>query len=163
MQQLNKMFYPIHGGPTTFKFPLEGKLRIEGWSTLDELAVPEDIDNEHQRFVMVAKDGNATDLTIGRYAGLVSFTENTVGVTSIEIGVYNSGRKAPEAFSEKGDSGALVWHMKNGKAFIVGQLHSGQNKGGSTTNHVTYCTPGEKLLANIKAKFPHADFFRTTW
>lgn len=163
LQQHNQMFYPIGGDPTTFKFPEEGKLRIEGWSTLDELAVPEDIDSEHQRFVMVAKDGNTADLTVGRYTGLVSFTENEVGVTSIEIGIYNSGRKTAEAFSEKGDSGALVWRMKNGKAFIVGQLHSGQNKGGSTTNHVTYCTPGEKLFANIKAKFPHADFFCTSW
>ena len=163
LQQLNKMFHPIAGGPTTFKFPQEGELRIEGWSTLDELAVPEDTDSEHQRFVMVAKDGNATDLTVGRYAGLVSFAENEVGVTSIEIGVYNSGRKTAEAFSEKGDSGALLWHMKEGKAFIVGQLHSGQNKGGSTANHVTYCTPGEKLQTNIKAKFPHAEFFRAAW
>ena len=37
-QQLNKMFYPIGGGQTTFKFPEEGKFRIEGWYTLDELA-----------------------------------------------------------------------------------------------------------------------------
>ncbi|KAI9433422.1 hypothetical protein F5148DRAFT_1301893 [Russula earlei] len=116
LQQLNKMFYPIAGGPTTFKFlPLEGKVRIEGWLTLDELAVPEDIDSKHQCFVMVAKDDNTTDLTVGQYTGLVSFTENDV---------------------EKGDLGALVWHMKKGKASIVSQLHSGQNKGGSTTNHV---------------------------
>ena len=157
------MFYPIDGGPTTFKFPGDGKIRIEGWSTLDELTVPKDIDSDHERFIMVAKDGNSTDLTIGRYAGLVSFTENKVGAISLEIGVYNSGRKIVEPFSEKGDSGALVWHIKNGKAFIVGQLHSGQNKGGLTTNHVSYCTPGEKLRTNIKTKFPHADFFRTSW
>ncbi|KAI9441122.1 hypothetical protein F5148DRAFT_1293406 [Russula earlei] len=80
LQQLNKMFYPIAGGPTTFKFlPLEGKVWIEGWLTLDELAVPEDIDSKHQCFIMVAKDGNAMDLTIGQYTGLVSFTENNVG------------------------------------------------------------------------------------
>ncbi len=157
------MFYPIGGGPTTFKFPEEGKFRIEGWSTLDELTVPEDIDSEHQRFVVVGKDGNTTDLTIGRYAGLVSFTENEVGITSMEIGIYNAGLKTAEVFSEKGDSGALVWRMKNGKGYIVGQLHSGENKGGSTSNHVTYCTPGETLRANIMAKFPHADFFRTGW
>jgi hypothetical protein len=162
-QQLNKMFYPIGGGQTTFKFPEEGKFLIEGWSTLDELAVPDDIDSEHQRFLMVGKDGNTTDLTVGRYAGLVSFTEDDAGVTSIEIGIYNAGRKTAEVFSDKGDSGALVWHMKNGKGYIVGQLHSGENKGGSSSNHVTYCTPGEKLQANIKAKFPHADFFRTAW
>ncbi|KAI9441123.1 hypothetical protein F5148DRAFT_1293407 [Russula earlei] len=76
---------------------------------------------------------------------LVSFTENDVGVTSIEISVYNSGPKTAKAFPEKGDSGALVWHMKKGKAFIIDQLHLGLNKGGSTANHMTYCTPGEKL------------------
>ena len=157
------MFYPIDGGQTTFKPPLQGKFRIEGWSTLDELAVPDDIDSEHQRFVMVGKDGSTTDLTVGRYAGLVSFTENDAGVTSIEIGIYNAGPKIPEVFSDKGDSGALVWHIKNGKGYIVGQIHSGENKGGSSSNHVTYCTPGEKLQANIKAKFPHAEFFRTVW
>ncbi|KAF9071742.1 hypothetical protein BDP27DRAFT_1382371 [Rhodocollybia butyracea] len=158
-QQLRRMFNPIPG-PDSFKVTQDGKLRIEGWSTLDQLAVPEDIDNTNQRCVMVAKDGNATDLTIGRYAGLVSFTENDFGVTSIEIGIYNSGPKTAEPFSEKS---ALVWHVIKGKAFIVGQLHSGQNKGGSTTQHVTYCTPGEKLLENIRAKFPHPDFFRTAW
>ena len=161
--QPNKMFYPIGGGPTTFKFPEEGKFRIEGWFTLDEPAVPEDIDSGHQRFVVVGKDNNTTDLTVGRYAGLVSFTENEVGTTSMEIGIYNAGRKTAEVFSEKGDSGALVWHMENGKGYIVGQLHSAENKGGSTSNHVTYCTPGETLRANIRAKFPHADFFRTGW
>ena len=108
--------------------PEEGKLRIEGWSALNELAGPEDIDSEHQRFVMVAKDGDTTDLTVGRYAGLVSFTENDVGVTSIEIGVYNSGRKTAKAFLVKGDSGALMWHMKKGKAFIVGQLTRARTK-----------------------------------
>ena len=61
--------------------------------------------------MIAGKDGNTTDLTVGRYAGLVSFTENNAGVTSIEIGIYT----------------------------------------------------GEKLQANIKAKFPHADFFRTAW
>ena len=163
------MFYPIDGGPptngspTTFKWPDDGKFRIEGWSALDELLVPKDINSKHQRFVMVAKDGNATDLTIGRYAGLLSFTENEVGITSMEIGIYNAGNKIAEVFSDRGDSGALVWHIKEDRGYIIGQLHSGDNKGGSTSNHVSYCTPGETLRANIMAKFPHADFFRTKW
>lgn len=111
---------------------------------LDELGDPEDIDSEDQRFVMVGKDGNTTDLTVGRYAGLVSFTNHELGTTTMEIGIYNTGSKTVEVFSEKGDLGALVWHMKNGQGYIVGQLHSGENKGGSTSNHVTCCTPGER-------------------
>ncbi|ETW80721.1 hypothetical protein HETIRDRAFT_115919 [Heterobasidion irregulare TC 32-1] len=114
------------------------------------------------RCLIVGKDGNATDLTVGRYAGLVLFTRNEVGIESVELGIYNSGVKCVEVFSAKGDSGSLVWHTKNGQARIVGQLHSGHNKGGSTSNHVTYCTPGWYLLKQIKKRFRHADFYRTT-
>lgn len=53
--------------------------------------------------------------------------------------------------------------MKNDKAYMFGQLHSGQNKGGSTSNHITYCTPGWYLLEQIKKKFQYANFYRKTW
>ncbi|KAG8743173.1 hypothetical protein FRC10_000315 [Ceratobasidium sp. 414] len=157
------MFNPQGGGATTFQFPEEEKLRIEGCVTKEDLANPAEFDSEGQRCLMVGKDGNTTDLTVGRYAGLVSFTRNKVGIESVELGIYNSGVKYAEPFSAKGDSGSLVWHTANGKARIVGQLHSGNNKGGSTDNHVTYCTPGWHLLDQIRNKFEHADFYRTTW
>ncbi|KAI0252071.1 hypothetical protein BJV78DRAFT_1275122 [Lactifluus subvellereus] len=162
-QDLPAMFYPLGGGPTTFKFPEETKLQIEGCVTKEDLASPAEFDSEGQRCLIVGKSGNTTDLTVGRYAGLVSFTLNEVGIESVELGIYNSGNKTVEVFSAKGDSGSLIWHMKNGKARIVGQLHSGQNKGGSTSNHVTYCTPGWYFLGQIKKKFKYADFYRTTW
>lgn len=155
------MFYPLSGGP--IKFPEERKLRIEGCATKEDLAHPAEFDSEGQRCLMVGKNGNTTDLTIGRYAGLVSFAQNEVGIESVELGIYNSGHKTDEVFSAKGDSGSLVWHMTNGKARIVGQLHSGCNKGPSTSNHVTYCTPGWYLLGQIKKRFKYADFYRTTW
>jgi hypothetical protein len=154
------MFYPRGRGPLTFVFPDERKLRIEGCATKEDLAHPAEFDSEGQHCLMVGKDGNTTDLTVGRYAGLVSFTQNEVGIESVELGIYNSG---PQVFSAKGDSGSLVWHMTNGKARIVGQLHSGHNKGGSTSNHVTYCTPGWYLLGQIRKRFKYADFYRPTW
>lgn len=154
------MFYP---GATTSKFPEGRKLRIEGCATKEDLANPAEVDSEGQRYLIVGKDGNTTDLTVGRYAGLESFTRNEVGIESVELGIYNSGVKSPEAFSAKGDSGSLVWHTTDGTARIVGQLHSGSNKGGSTSNHVSYCTPGWYLLDQIRKKFKYADFYRTTW
>ena len=154
------MFCPLGGGATMFKFPEERKLRIEGCATKEDLANPAEFDSEGQRCLIVGKDGNTTDLTVGRYAGLVSFTLNEVGTESVELGIYNSGA---EPFSAKGDSGSLIWHTKNGKARIVGQLHSGNNKGGSTSNHVTYCTPGWYFLDQIRKKFKHVDFYRTNW
>ncbi|KAH8977132.1 hypothetical protein EDB92DRAFT_2002107 [Lactarius akahatsu] len=161
--ELMAMFYPLGVGATTFKFPEERKLRVEGCAAKEDLANPAEFDSEGQRCLIVGKDGNTTDLTVGRYAGLVSFTQNEVGIESVELGIYNSGVKGAEPFSDKGDSGSLVWHMTNGKARIVGQLHSGDNIGGSTSNHVTYCTPGWYFLDQIRKKFKYADFYRTTW
>ncbi|GAV99046.1 hypothetical protein LENED_000476 [Lentinula edodes] len=160
---LTHMFNPPGGGSTTFKFPYHRKLRIEGCATKEDLSHPAEFDSEGQHCLMVGKNGNTTDLTIGRYAGLVSFTRNQAGIESIELGIYNSGDRFAEPFSAKGDSGSLVWHSTNDKARIVGQIHSAQNKGGSTSNHVTYCTPGWYLLSQIQKRFKYADFYRTTW
>jgi hypothetical protein len=102
-------------------------------------------------------------MTIGRYAGLITFTLNKTSDWPRELAIYNSTLKKSEVFSAKGDSGSLVWCTKDGKGYIVGQLHSGENKGGSTSNHVTYCTPGYFLLEQIKKVYPHADFYRKTW
>lgn len=111
---------------------------------------------------MVGKDGSTTGLTVGLYAGLVSFT-NAAGIDSKEVGIYNLNNKTIDPFSDYGDSGALVWHTTGGKARIVGQIHSGINMGGSTSHHVTYCTPGWFLLSQIRKRFKYADFYRTTW
>ena len=129
----------------------------------EDLAHPAKTDGEGQHCLMVSKYGNTTDLTVGCYAGLVSFTQNDISMESIKLGIYNSGNKTAEVFSAKGDLGSLIWHMTNSKACIVGQLHSEYNKGGSTSNHVTYCTPGWYLLGQIKKMFKYVDFYHTTW
>jgi hypothetical protein len=64
---------------------------------------------------MVWKDGNTTDLTVGRYTSLVSFTQNKVGTESVEVSTTWVTRGG-EVFSAKGDSGVLVWHMRNGQS-----------------------------------------------
>jgi len=158
-----ELFYPRGGGATTFKLPRGRKLRIVGCATKEDLDHPTEFDNEDEPCFIVGKDGNTTDLTVGVYAGVVTFTLNATGVWSKELGIYNSTHKKTKVFSDHGDSGALVWRTKDGKGYIVGQLHSGENKGGSTNNHVTYCTPGWYLLEQIKKRFPNADFYRTTW
>lgn len=126
--QLAEMFYPLGSGRTTFRYPKERKLRIFGCATREDLATPVEFDNEGQRCLMVGKDGNTTDLTVGHFSGPESFTRNAVGVKSRELAIYNSGNKTVEVFSAKGDSGSLVWHMKDDMARIVGQIHSGGNK-----------------------------------
>ena len=74
----------------------------------EDLAHPIGFDSDGQRYLIVGKVGNTTDLTVGRYAGLVSFTQNEVGIESVELGIYNSGDKTVEVFSAKGDSGSLL-------------------------------------------------------
>jgi len=80
------MFYPRGSGPTRFKFPRGRKLRIVGCATQEDLANHTEYNREGKRCFIVGKDGNTTDLTIGRYAALVSFTVNNVGVLSVELG-----------------------------------------------------------------------------
>ena len=70
------MVCPLGGGQTTFKFPVQRTLRIEGCATKEDLANPTEFDREGQRCLIVGKDGNTTDLTVGRYAGLVSPIRN---------------------------------------------------------------------------------------
>jgi hypothetical protein len=81
----------------------------------------------------------------------------------MELAIINLDHKGVIPFAERGDSGSLVWHCKDGKAYMVGQLHSAINAGGNPRNHVSYCTPAWYLLEQIKKKFKYADFYRTTW
>src|ERR1019366_4775462 len=136
-EKVTAMFYPQSSGGTSFKYPGGRKLKIEGVITPELLANPDLYDSEGQPCLIVGKDGTKTGLTFGRYAGLVSFLCDELGVESIELGIYNWGKNAV-VFSDKGDSGALVW---DGLGRILGQLHSGQSKGGSTSSHITYATP----------------------
>ena len=101
-----------------------------------------------------------TDMIVGRYAGLITFTLNKTGDWSRELAIYNSTLKKSEVFSAKGDLGSLVWCTKDGKGYILGNV---TQEGGSTSNHVMYCTPGYFLLEQIKKVYPHADFYRKTW
>ena len=157
------MFHPRGGGATTFKFPPGRKLRIVGCAAKEDLTSPTEFDSKGERCFIISKDGNTTDLTIRCYAGLVSFTLNNISIMSVELSIYNLGLKNAEVFSAKGDSGSLIWHMKDGNAYIVGQLHSGENKGSLTNNHITFCTPGWYLLAQIKKQYLHANFYRIAW
>ena len=51
-----------------------------GCTTKEDLANPTEFDDEGQRCLIAGKDGSTTELTVGRHAGLVSFTVNEVGL-----------------------------------------------------------------------------------
>ncbi|KAK7689089.1 hypothetical protein QCA50_007780 [Cerrena zonata] len=103
------------------------------------------------------KDGNTTDLTIGKYAGLEAYLCSSLGAESIELAIYNYDTKSGP-FSDKGDSGSLI---VDGEGRMVGILHSGMPKGGA--NHVTFATPAWWAIEQLKLEYPYADFSRTTF
>ncbi|KIM20794.1 hypothetical protein M408DRAFT_333799 [Serendipita vermifera MAFF 305830] len=158
-EQVKENFYPRNDSRTTFKYPKERKFRIEGVVPRELIDHPDLLDSENRSCLIVGKDGTATGLTFGRYLGLESYVCSDLGVETMELGIYNLKEDGP-VFSDKGDSGALIWDG-NGRA--LGQLHSGHYKSLSSRSHVTYATPAWWLLERIKLEFPHAVFFRNTW
>jgi len=143
---------------TAFKYPGKRQLRINSILTQEQLANPDSIDDEGPPR-LVLKDGCATDLTIGYYAGLQSFVADEGGVESTELAIYNYDQRSGP-FSKKGDSGSLIF---DGFGRMVGLLHSGKSRKGFTNAYITYATPAWWLVDRIKERYPHADFYRTTW
>jgi hypothetical protein len=125
-----------------FKFPPNCQLRITGWVTRERLAKPDCFDSNSEPCLIVMKDGNTTDLTVGRYAGLEAYLCDELGQESRELAIYNYNMQSGD-FSAKGDSGSLIFDGEG--------------------NMVTYATPAYWVVEKIKAKYPHTDFFRTKW
>ena len=109
-EKLTAMMYPQSDGGTAFKYPENRHLRINGIVTREllQLTNPDLYDSEGLPCLIVLKDDCATDLTVGRYAGLESFLCDEDGVESIEFAIYNYNKEAG-AFSAKGGSGSLIF------------------------------------------------------
>ncbi|RPD75680.1 hypothetical protein L226DRAFT_552708 [Lentinus tigrinus ALCF2SS1-7] len=150
--ELANKFYSDSNRRTAFKFPTNGQLRIHGCRTPEDLANPDTYDSNGEPCVVVMKDGNTSDLTVGRYAGLEAYTCDNLGVESIELAIYNYDKQSG-SFSAKGDSGSLVF---DGQGRMVGILHSGLAQSGS--NYVTYATPAWWVIEQLKLQYPHANF-----
>ncbi|KAI0048404.1 hypothetical protein FA95DRAFT_1582210 [Auriscalpium vulgare] len=151
--KLTEMFNPQSRGRTTFKYPASRQLRINGCVTRELLAVPDSFDQKGAACLLVMKNGNSTDLTIGRYAGLEAYLCDARGVESVELAIYNHDLKF-RSFSARGDSGSLIF---DGEGHMVGILHSGMGK------HITFATPAWWAIEQLKVRYPHADFNRTAF
>ena len=119
------------------------------------MANPYFLDDQANPCFIVAKDGQATDLTFGRCSGLEAYRCDDLDNESWEVAIFNFSKKH-SSFSGKGDSGSAIF---NSEGKIIAILHSGMPRG--MHNHVTFGTPGHYVFELIKKQYPHADFART--
>ncbi|KAH7327714.1 hypothetical protein B0J17DRAFT_580826 [Rhizoctonia solani] len=150
--ELNKMFWPNNSNPTGMKFPSNRQLKIRGVVSRKLLANPDCYDDIGNGMYVVAKDGNTTDLTVGRYAGLDAYLCDEFGQESIEVAVYNYSKTSGN-FSAKGDSGSLIF-TGDGRKLAV--LHSGMPRG--LSSHVTFGTPAWWVVDRLMLKYKYANF-----
>lgn len=114
--------------------------------------VPYSYDKQGNTCFIVAKNGQTTDLTFGRFSALEAYTCDEFENDSWQAAVFNFDTGS---FSAKGDSGSLIF---NAKGKMVAFVHSGMPRG--LSNHVTFGTPAHFVIEQIRERFPHADFDR---
>ena len=146
------MFYPNAANPPSlkFKYPLD---HLFSFVTAERLADPDSYDEQGSAAFVVAKDGQSSGLTFGRYSAMEAYTCDEFDHDSWEVAVFNYGGSGN--FSAKGDSGSLVF---NAEGKMVAIIHSGMPRGFS--NHVTFATPAHFVIDQIKLRYPKADFAR---
>ena len=148
------MFYPNTANPPSFNYPNKDHLfRILDFVTAERLANPDFFDEQGNTAFIVAKDGQSTDLTFGRFSAMEVYLCDEFNNESWEVAVYNYGGTGD--VSAKGDSGSLIF---NAEGKMVAILHSGMPRGFS--NHVTFASPAHFIIDQIKLRYPCADFDR---
>ncbi|KAF8326997.1 uncharacterized protein EI90DRAFT_3226658 [Cantharellus anzutake] len=146
--------YPNPSANTTFKYPSNRLLPLQGIIGEDELRHPQMLDADNEPCLLVIKSGCATGVTTGRATGIMScvreYFENGPHQTSMEWAILPYDKSG--AFSAPGDSGAIIF---DGQGRIGGILTGGT--GLTETTDVTYATPFYWLFdERIKAHFPNA-------
>ncbi|KAF9517858.1 hypothetical protein BS47DRAFT_449226 [Hydnum rufescens UP504] len=141
--------------PTSFKFPVNRLVILQGQVPESALLKPPMLDADGESCLIVFKNGAMTDTTIGKANHVVSFIRTDLA------GQYKESRewpvipinKASGAFSAKGDSGSCV-------ADVFGRVGGILTSGSGTidSSDVTYVTPISfimKVLHETK-RFQHA-------
>ncbi|KAL5531494.1 hypothetical protein ACEPAG_4371 [Sanghuangporus baumii] len=155
--QFTLKMYPRDDGKTTFKYPDDRLLPLRDLITEERMREPDMLDHDNEACLLVIKNGNATDVTIGRATGIFSFVrDDETGQESMEWAIYNYDNKSG-VFSAPGDSGSII---VDGLGRIGGLLTGGTGK--TETSDVTYATPMWWLWPRIKQHFPNAHLYPTT-
>ncbi|KAF8600150.1 hypothetical protein BDV93DRAFT_608826 [Ceratobasidium sp. AG-I] len=155
--ELDNMFWPNNSNRSGTTFPSNRLLRVHGVVTRELLTTPDCYDEGGDPVYIVGKDGDTTDFTVGRYSGLEAYLCDEFGRESTEVAIYNYS-KTSGSFSAKGDSGSIIF---TGDGRMLAILHSGMMKG--LSSHVTFGTPAWWAIEQLRARYPHADFNRTSF
>ncbi|KAF5375646.1 hypothetical protein D9615_009391 [Tricholomella constricta] len=150
--EINTFFYPNAANSLVFNYPKNHLFPLLGWVDTAGLANSYVMDDQGNPCFIVAKHGQTTDLTFGRYSELESYHCDEFEHDSWEVAVFNYDKKSGN-FSDHGDSGSIIF---NAEGKIVALLHSNMPKG--LYSHVTYGAPGHFVFDQIKEHYPDADF-----
>jgi hypothetical protein len=135
----------LNARPPGFHFKMGGNksLKLQDYIREDEIMHPTMRDENDEPCLIVEKRGRSTGVTWGTANEVMSVTRDSpVAVTSKEWCVLSSISKP---FSQKGDSGSVVFDLKGR---IAGIMSSGMGITDSTDT--TYMTPMDWLLSDIK-------------
>ena len=126
-------------------------LPLKGYVTESELRSPPDTDANNNKALLAVKNGRTTGTTFGRVNGLESITRTGTSHPALELIVcgYDKAKDQKVAFSELGDSGAIV-AGRDGR--VIGLLTGGRGPTGSTD--LSYVTPYYALKEVLDHKFP---------
>lgn len=137
VDELTAWMYPNPANPNSFKYPGDRLLRFSGVVSDEDMFKPDPRTKDHDNdpVIMVLKNGNTTDLTVGRLNTIRAFTRfyfnGKPGAMSKEVAVLPRNSKSGP-FSDRGDSGSAV---VDGKGRICGII-----TGGDGATEVSDCT-----------------------
>ncbi|SJL07900.1 uncharacterized protein ARMOST_11257 [Armillaria ostoyae] len=139
------MMYPNPKNRSSFKYPTDRLLRLQGTIPDEEMRHPPALDLND---LMVIKRGNGTGLTVGRANNICSFARNYYDDDKAEISkewaILPFDSKSG-VFSDKGDSGSVI---VDGRGRIGGLLTGGA--GTTSSLDITYATPISFLLKRMQ-------------
>ena len=159
VDKLTAWMYPHPANPNSFIYPGDRLLRFRGTVPDQEMFSPDQRTRDHNNdpVIMVLKNGNTSNLTVGRLntirAFLREYFEGKPGKMSREVGVFPRNSKSGP-FSERGDSGSVVI---DGTGRVCGILTGGD--GATDVSDCTFVTSINFLIKRLAAFGIHANIF----
>ncbi|KAF9778336.1 hypothetical protein BJ322DRAFT_1092735 [Thelephora terrestris] len=159
VDKLTTWMYPRNTNPSSFKYPGDRLLRFRGTVSDQEMFSPDQRTKDHDNdpVIMVLKNGNNSNLTVGRLNTIRAFVREYFvgkpGKMSKEVVVLPRNSKS-RPFSERGDSGSVVI---DGTGRVCGILTGGD--GATDVSDCTFVTSINFLIKRLAAFGIHANIF----